>query len=545
MRSRSSTPVGATLMSLLVSFLIAAPAGAELSARDKQFLRTVQQRLDRAKSNLKLAEESAGPADKQPTQSRARLALTRAGQARAELKTVQEAAAKLPADEPEVEALLEQAGKVEEALDALETRLTGKTDEPMDGDAPAGKKLDYKQEELLKNARFYMAQSEGALAALEKVVAQVKAAKSPDALEYRLLARAMATVEEARERRKQLNEYFEELPTDGARVVAAVKAADETMAKIEAAGKALAPTYERLRKQVEPGSYPSLAEDIDRMDGLARMLGDPSVLRNDPQRAAEIVEQIAAARKEHARVAKAYAPLVQQKTDASKRVAAVTRFFAERDKSFTDAMARRAKELPDEIQADLDTANKMADEAVAEQKPLYFTGGIPQRLGFAESKLPLLAALDARAAEPLARKLAETREALKQKQASLRDLIVAQNELPPDKYAGADKEELANRAIAAWKRLQPDAQVLAVRFPSEKWDRETMWRLQNTTFYKIDRSRLQAQVIVRHDEKLAVIRPVNLWTDHLEGDALSAIPMHTDAKEELDPQSFLLSEKLK
>jgi hypothetical protein len=531
---------------LFLALAVAAPARAELSENDGRFLKSVQQRLDQAKSNLKLAAESAGPADKQPSPSKARLALTRSGQAKAQLESVNDAAAKLPADEPEVEKLLTDAKETGEAIAALEARLTGKPGGAMkDGDAPAGKKLDYKQRELLKNAQFYMSQSEGQLAALEKVAAQVKAAKSPDELDAGLLKRAMATVAEARDRRKSLDAYFADLPADGAGVAAAIKSADETMAGIEAAGKVIAPHHARMAKLVDPGSYPALEEDVERVQGLAKMLGDPNVLRNDPARAAEIVMQLPAARREHARVTKAYAALAQRDTEAGKRVTAATRFFAEREKSFAEAMARRAKELPSEIRADLDQVTKTAEEAVAEKKPLYFTGGIPQQLGFAESKLPLLAALDPRAAAPLEKALEDARQDVQQKQASLRDLIIAQNDLPPDKYAGPDKAALAARATAAWKKVQPDAEVLAVRFPSEKWKRETKWELQNTTFYKVDRSRLQAQVVVRHDDKLAVVRAVNLWTDHVDADALSAIPLDADAAGELDPQSVLLIEKVK
>jgi hypothetical protein len=50
--------------------------------------------------------------------------------------------------------------------------------------------------------------------------------------------------------------------------------------------------------------------------------------------------------------------------------------------------------------------------------------------------------------------------------------------------------------------------VLAVRFPSQQWNRETMWRYQNREWYRIDRSKLQAQLIVKRDAKLAAIQPV-------------------------------------
>lgn len=71
-----------------------------------------------------------------------------------------------------------------------------------------------------------------------------------------------------------------------------------------------------------------------------------------------------------------------------------------------------------------------------------------------------------------------------------------------------------------------------------------MWRLENRTWYLIDRSRLQAQVIVKHDDKLAVIRPVNLWIDHVAGDKQTAFPMD-DLKAELEPSRYIQVEKVK
>ena len=546
MRTRRRNAIRVVLGVAVLSLLVAAPARAELTAQQKQFLKSVEQRLAQAKTNLKAAEEAAGPADKEPTQSRANLALSRAGSAKGQLKTVTDALKKLPADDETVKSLAEDAAEVGKAIDELETRLTGEEAADSPAHDAKGTKLDYKQDKLLKDAQFELAQIEGAAAALAKVVEQTKKAKDPGALDHRLLRQAMNTADAARERKKTLEGYLADLPADGAGVAAVAERLEETMAKVEAAAKALAPVNERLQKMADPDGYPKLKEDLERLGGLSAMFGDPiNTLRNDPDRAAEAVRQADAAREEHARFVETYAPLVQQKTDAGKRIEGASRHFTEREKAFTEAAARRAKELPGELRAELEALNKTADEAVAEQKPLYFTGGIPQRLVFVEAKLPLLLALDPAGGKAIEAAVAETRASIKQKQGSLSGAIIAQNELPPDKYAGPDKADLAERATAAWTKVQPGAKVLAVRFPSERWERETMWRLQNRTFYKVDRSKLQAQLIVQHDDKLAVVRAINLWTDHLDGDAVSAIPLDRDAKAEPEPQDLIPLEKVK
>jgi hypothetical protein len=103
---------------------------------------------------------------------------------------------------------------------------------------------------------------------------------------------------------------------------------------------------------------------------------------------------------------------------------------------------------------------------------------------------------------------------------------------------------MADLAIQTWKQSEPNAQVLAVRFPSQAWDRETLWRWQNTTWYKIDRSKLQAQVIVKVDDRIAAIRPINLWKDHLKNDQINALPLF-GKDEALPPSSYMLVEKVR
>jgi hypothetical protein len=71
-----------------------------------------------------------------------------------------------------------------------------------------------------------------------------------------------------------------------------------------------------------------------------------------------------------------------------------------------------------------------------------------------------------------------------------------------------------------------------------------MWRYQNREWYLVDRSKVQAQVIVKRDAKIAEVHPVNIWKDHVNNDKVSAFPLF-DAKEELSPQSLLLVEKVK
>ena len=94
----------AMVFAILTTPYLTQSARAELTAQQKQFLATIDGRLKQAEANLKAAEESAGPADQKPTESRVNLSLSRSGNARAQLKSVTDALAKLPADDAAVKA---------------------------------------------------------------------------------------------------------------------------------------------------------------------------------------------------------------------------------------------------------------------------------------------------------------------------------------------------------------------------------------------------------------------------------------------------------
>ena len=73
--------------------------------------------------------------------------------------------------------------------------------------------------------------------------------------------------------------------------------------------------------------------------------------------------------------------------------------------AFIAAATEKAAALPAEIQAAIVEIDRIADDAVKAQKPLWFTGGIPQQMGFLRQKLALIAAFEPEAAAPLQREV--------------------------------------------------------------------------------------------------------------------------------------------
>lgn len=531
-----------TLLGLASSDGVAATRVVDLSAQQKQFLANIENTLKQAETNLKGAEDSAGSADRKPTASQTKLALNRAAQARSSLDAVKDALAKLPAEDALVKALAERADKIATGLAALETRLTGGAAPPAAG---GGAKLDYKQEQALKDAQFYLREIEGAAGALEGVVATAKAAKSPSDVDHNLLAQAMATIDKAKNRQAAVEERLGTLPANGAGVAEARDALKAAVARIEAANGTLKPIHDAVAKTVDPGSYPELEKDVTRIQGLGQMFADSTVLTGSPAKAAAVVSQRAAAREELARVRALYAALMAQGTNVGERVTGASRFLNDNLDAFDRQVEGLRGSLPTTIHNDIAAALKMTEDAVKEQKPLFFGGGIPQAVAIAESKVPLLAAIDANAAKPLEGELAAMRQQIAEKQRSLRDAIIAENPLPPDRYTAADRQSWVDLATATWKQQQPNAEVLAARIPSDRFERETMWRYQNREWYLVDRSKLQVQLIVKHDDSLAVIRPIDIWIDHAAGDKKIASAFHSDAKAELQPNEYLKRDRVK
>jgi len=512
-----------------------------LTKQQQQFLTQVEQRLSQAKANAKSAEDSAGSASKKPSASQAKLALSRAAQARAQIDTVKDALAKLPADDPAVKALAESCTELENSITALETRLGATAAPPATG----GAKLSFQDEQKLKDAAFYVREVEGAANALDEVVAQVKATADENSLEFQRLASAMATIDKARSRKEFIDERLGALPADGAGVAEGIAQSRAQYQRIDAAESVLKPVHERLQRIVDPANNPTLDADVARIQAFAAMFGDLTLFESNPVRAASIVAERPAAGAELERITKTYSALLQQDTEASRRLRGVSAYLTERLSGFDRAAADWKSRLPSIVDEDLGNALRMTNEAVVEKKPLFFQGGIPQAIEFAVFRIELLAALDPAAGAKARAALETTKGTIANRQTELRELIIEQNPLPPDRYTGGDRSSLVERATAAWMALEPGAKVLTVRFPGEDWKRETMWRYSNSAWYLVDRSRLQAQLIVRVDDRLAVIRPIDLWIDHVSNDAKSANPLHSGVEEVLSASSFLLLDKVK
>lgn len=549
---------------MLVIVLVASVARGALDAGQTRLLNDARAQLKQMQTNLKLAQDSAGGATGRPSPAQAKLAMARLSSAKGSMAQVQARLDKLPATDSGVKSLHSDFDAVATEIKQLEARLTSAAAAPpAPGNAPAapvapapgapapvaagagsGVKMDYRQQQSLKDAQFNINQLAGAAKSVAEVVEQAKAAPDQSKVDARQVQGAMGTLTEARRKLKFATDRMDALPANGAGVAEAAAELKAVITSLDASEQSLRPLLDTLTKLLDPANYKELNADLKRLRELAGMYANTSLLKNDPVKSIALINDAPAAKQEVERITRLYAPLVAQQTDAGKQIEGGVLHFTERSAAFAEAAANEKQSLPQEIDADLSQIDQMAQEAVKEQKPAFFSGGIPPRVERAEQKVALYAALDAEGAKASQQKLVEARERLKTAEAALVDSIIASNELPPDRYTAGDRQSLTDLATAAWKKLQPQAQVLMARIPSENWKRETMWRNQNGSWYQIDRSKVQVQLLVKHTDQLVVVRAIDLWKDHLQNDQINAAPMD-DGKSSPAPRNLIPVQKVK
>ena len=568
---------------LLVLLTMAAspPTQAQgLTAQQLQKLNAVNSGLKRVGVNLELAISTAGPGTGVPKGSKAKLARMRLNSAAADLPQLRQWLAELPADQPSVQAVAADMQAIEQSITELEARLSGKGAAPSpsasqspapvpaaaqpkaeaesartDAAPPAARaaesqevsavRLDYRQEEVLKGARFNLREVEGYAEALTRLVEELSAVADQLSVDHRRVQTGLNTVAAARRKAGFTQDALATLPPDGQGVAETAQRLAAAEAKIEAAEAYLEPLQRELAALIDPANYPDFQADLKRLRELSVMYGDPMLLQTNRSQAAAVLAEASAAKQEVVRMASKYRRLMEQQTEEGKRIEGAGNSFLQKQNQFLAAADQQKQTLPQQIRADLAEADAIANEAVAERKPLFFTGGIPQLMGFAEDKLALYKVLDPAGAGALEQEMAQLQASLAEREKSLGELIIQQNPLPADRYTGADRDKILAVAVDAWKHQEPEFTLLASRIPSEAWARETMWQYSNGTWYYVDRSKLQVVLLVADpkDAKLAVMRPVNIWMNHQKGDSLIGTPLYS-ADDALQPSAYLLRNKI-
>ncbi|WP_442890082.1 hypothetical protein [Congregicoccus parvus] len=526
----------ATILVAALAFVTHAPRLLALDAAGSALLAQAEAQLRSLESNLQLARQTAGSGAAAITGTKAKLTRVRLDGAVALVPQVQARLDKLPAEDPAVAPVAARFAAARAGIQELDARLGGSaaTTTPSTGAA----RLGYQQEEMLGNARFHLRELEGMATAVDSVASSLRADPDPTRHDIRTLDGAMATFERCRERIGQIRNHLDPLPADHPEVATVIRALEAATRTIDEASRIVGPAHARLSAALDTNAMADLDADMNRLAELSQMYADIMVFQTDRERAGSLVTDLPIAQAEHDRLVSSYRLLVDQKTPQGIRLDGISRAFRDRVEKFIAAADREKTTLPVAFERDLARVEQLGRQAVEERKPAFFNGGIPQHLGYAEEKARLLEILDPAAGADATARLAAVKEALESSREALRSAIIAANRLPDDVYKGPDRQAVIDRATTMWKRKQPEADVMTVRIPSSGWRREVLWRWSGSQWYKIDRSRMQLQLIVRHDETLALMRAINVWKDHLAGDEITATPLW-EPHEGMEPMNFL------
>lgn len=549
-----------TLLMGLVCFGVLTVTSTHVFALDE----TQQTNLDKAETVIKnagadldAARGSAGTVAKPAKGSRAKLTAMRLDSARERLKEAAELLGELPADDDAVKSVQEKHDAVTNGVSEVQAIITPKTEpeqEPSEdtGEATApavaataepASKLHYTQEKLVKDANWYVRETNNYADAAAAVVAQMDA-EGPKPVHSEVRA-ALNSIDTGKKKHALAVDYINQLPADHPQVkptADAVKRAGDRLGALESRLRA---EDVKLAKLTGMEHYPNFEQDFTLLQDLGRRYYDFHQTMQQPEKLAQVVAEDGQVLAEIQRIAKTYLPLVEQRTPQGERVEQQFGHFQTQRNKFAAELVAYKQELPALFEADLKEVTDLADEGVAKNSSMYFgkNSGVEQRFGWAEQKLLVMRAFSEEEAKPYAERLEQVREEVRQRAKSLEAQIIANNPLPDDNFEGEDRDVIVQLATDAWAKQQPGAEVLTVRIPSQAWARDTRWQWSNGAFYKIDSSSVQVQLLIKHDDKLAVVRPINLYKNHLKADTLTASPMDT-IDEDLIPQRYVVRDKL-
>ncbi|MEM9419386.1 MAG: hypothetical protein AAGA25_10105 [Planctomycetota bacterium] len=531
----------AALFALL--FTLAAPALADTKADvDK-----INGLLRRAESNLQSVEQNLAGRTSPPKGSAGKLLAQRLKQAYGDLEPAGKLVAGLPAGEEGVAEATERYNTNVTLYQKLAAIMNGGS-APADAGPKDGEvKLGYPHADNFKNTQFtYRQKVEAPANGLTKLHAELLPVEDQMLINHRVTAQALATIAEARRQAGFVEEGLAKLPANGQGVAGAKDALAKSLEQIQGSEDYFKPLHTKLMAMIDPAKFPNFDADRKRLSGLSGDYRQDWIFTDDRARAAELFTQRTAAQEELIRIAKAYQRQMQQQTEMGKTIEAVGNGALKSFQEFDAKIVEQKQLLPASIREDMAEADKYATEAVENQKPMWFQGGIPQRMGWAEDKLALLVVIDPENGPAVQKEYDALQASLNQRADSLKELIIRENQPPADNFAGADRDAAIEIAKSGWAVQQPDAEILDIRIPSEAWKRETKWTYSNGTWYFSDRSRLQVRLFVADHEnpKQVIDRPVNVIKDHQKGDTMIGVPMRS-FDEALQPSEYLLKDKFK
>jgi hypothetical protein len=386
-------------------------------------------------------------------------------------------------------------------------------------------KLDYKQQQLLKDATSYLDEAEGIGQELAKKIKDWKVGDS--SIQIATVNNYIDGKDKALQRVGYAENRFKELPATNTDVKAQVDRAKTVKESLATSAKKLDEVHKGLKGIVDQGGSVEYKKDFDRLKEITQMFGNTQVFNTYPDGAITICTQMAPVKAERERMAKKYADLLKQSTGESEQMNSVLRYFDDQFGQFEKAANQYASEAPGAIDQAIDENVKTAKDAAAERKLGFFgpNGGINSTFKQTEVRYNILAAIQPTSPQTAAarKKIDDGYAQVKQIRASLDEQLLATNLPPDDQYNGQDKQQMLDAIKAKWSQSGVAGDVLKSGINSSEWKRDAYWRFDGTdTFHKTDLSKAQGYVVVKTDDKVATVYYINLTKDHLANDKIEA-----------------------
>ncbi len=388
--------------------------------------------------------------------------------------------------------------------------------------ASAQAKLDYKQRQALKDAEYYLDEADGVTQAIAAEVAKMTVGDST--VPMRMVQTCLNSRDEVVKKVGYANDRFKQLPMDNPDVVeqaSRIKAIKESLVASEAK---LLQVQAGLNKVIDQGGTSAFEADLERLKEMQTRFGNDQVFETQPDVAAELVVLMAPLKAEQATIRQKYADLLNQRTPASQEMQGVLNNFDAVFGRFETAANRYQQDAPQRITQNIAEALADGKKAADGQMPAWFkpTGGVAQKLGWAESTLKILRGLDPQGTATLAaeKQLAAARAEVSQMQESLIQGIIEANRPPADQYNGPDKADLLERVKIKWASANVAGEVLMAGINSDGWQRKTSWEWNTSSWYKRDTSWIQGFVVVKAADEIAHVHYIDITKDHMKQDKL-------------------------
>jgi len=436
----------------------------------------------------------------------------------------------LPGDNKSVVLLRQQAKTLGDTIkDTAAAVRAGQGKPREDKPVPAGAKLNFKEEQNLKDARFYLAEIEPRAKRIFELTSGTMDAEA--------IAEALNLMKFVHQRMGYVIQRVSALPAAHPQVAAEAEKYNTLLEKLVAAQAAIEKAAPDADKQMAALNK-QLNDDIAMLDSWSSSLGNPQgMFDNRPEDAIAAVGQLPQMRDAMDQMLKRWTARATDKPNDKTAADTVSKLkFVDRKLTeLTQYTAELGKSLPDQIDKDLVSVETLITTAVTERRPAYFgpTGGIAQQFAYASQRVTLLKAIDSSAAGASEKKIAATREKSLTAQKSLSQEIINGNKKPVERYAGPDVEDLRKQVIATWKEAHPDKEIVAVIFNTKGWSRTTRWDWSKASqgFNKIDYDHIQPRLFYKLDDTHAIEMPVDVYKDYMNDGRIVVKPWEV----EVDP----------